>query len=96
MTTSKGAGNVAKLRDIVNVTDPLFGAKDDGAFVAGGSASGTDNLTAFQAADTALVARQGGYLFVPSWQYYLSGKFTSSRGVVVQLYVHRKTVRSLA
>src|SRR5688572_29843321 len=31
MATSRAAGNVAKIRDIINVQDPLFGAVGDGS-----------------------------------------------------------------
>lgn len=83
-----GAGAVArtvqaKEREIeVSVQD--YGGVADGSFIAGGSVSGTNNLAAFQAADTALVARGGGVIKAPAGQYRLSGKFTPSRGVILR------------
>jgi len=72
----------AKMRDIVSVKD--FGAVADGAFVAGGSASGTDNLLAFNAALAAAVSTGISRVYVPGGRYYLSGKLTLPGGVILE------------
>lgn len=81
-----GAGAVlrtvqAKLRDELNVKD--FGAVANGAFVAGGAPSGTDNLAAFNATLTAAVTL-GITRVKASGVYYLSGKLTLPRGVILE------------
>lgn len=71
MTTSKAMGNVFKLRDIVDIKDPLFGAKGDGT---------TDDSTAVYDAITATPA--GGELwiragtFIIDREYYLTSAIT--------------------
>lgn len=67
-------------QEVVSVKD--FGALADGAFTAGGSASGTDNLAAFNAAIAAAVA-SGIYRVRASGVFYLSGKLTIPRGVTL-------------
>src|SRR5260221_364660 len=59
MTTSKAAGNVAKLRNFIDVTDPRFGAKGDGS---------TDDYTAITAAIAALPTG-GGIVYFPPGRY---------------------------
>lgn len=72
-----------KAREIeVSLQD--FGGVADGAFVAGGAASGTDNLVAWNKADTYLNGRGGGVLKVPAGQYYFSAKPNRSRGVRIK------------
>jgi hypothetical protein len=72
----------SKLRDVVSVKD--FGAVADGSFTAGGSASGTDNLTAFSNALSAAVTTGISRVYVPGGVYYLSGKLTIPGGVVLE------------
>lgn len=71
MTTSRAAGNVAKLRDIVNVKDPRFGAKGDGV---------TDDASAIAAADTAAAAL-GVAVFFPPGTYMVD---ISARALAIQ------------
>lgn len=61
-----------------NVLD--YGAVADGAFTPGGSASGTDNLAAFQAA-LSYCESSGVDLFVPAGEYYFSSGITIPSGV---------------
>jgi len=72
----------AKLRDTVSVLD--FGAVADGSFVAGGAASGTDNLAAFNAALAAAVSTGISRVYAPGGRYYLSGKLTLPSGITLQ------------
>lgn len=72
----------AKLRDMVSVLD--FGAVADGSFTAGGSASGTDNLAAFNAALAAAVSSGISRVHAPGGRYYLSGKLTIPGGVILE------------
>jgi len=71
----------SKLRDVVSVKD--FGAVADGSFTAGGSPSGTDNLTAFSNALNAAISTGISRVYVPGGVYYLSGKITIPRGVTL-------------
>lgn len=59
---SQARSNVYKLRDIVNVKDPAFGAKGDGT---------TDDSAAIQAAIDAVSAANGGTVFFPTGRYNL-------------------------
>ena len=70
-----------KLRDEVNVKD--YGAVSDGSFVAGGSASGTDNLAAFNTALAAAVSL-GISRVKASGVFRLSGKLTIPRGITLE------------
>ncbi|CAB4139930.1 Pectate lyase superfamily protein [uncultured Caudovirales phage] len=72
----------SKMRDVVSVRD--FGAVGDGAFTAGGSPSGTDNLAAFNAALAAAVSTGASRVHVPGGRYYLSGKLTVPGGVILE------------
>ena len=72
----------SKMRDVVSVLD--FGAVADGAFVAGASPSGTDNLAAFNAALAAAVSTGISCVYVPGGKYYLSGKLTLPSGITLQ------------
>jgi len=74
-------GTQSKLRDIINVKD--FGAVADGTFVAGSSASGTDNLAAFNAALSAAVSL-GISRVKASGVFRLSGKLTIPRGITLE------------
>jgi hypothetical protein len=65
----------------INVLD--YGAVADGNFSAGGSASGTDNLAAFNSAFAAAVSTGISRVRVPGGRYYLSGKLTVSGGVIL-------------
>lgn len=83
--TQSGAGAVvrgaqAKMREVISVLD--FGAVADGSFVAGGAASGTDNLAAFNSA-LAAAALLGKNVHIPGGQYYLSAGYTLPRGVTM-------------
>lgn len=66
MTTSKAAGNVAKLRPIFSVRDPAYGARGDGS---------TDDTAAIQAAVTAANAANADVYF-PAGTYKLTGAIT--------------------
>ena len=68
MSQSKALGNVFKLRDIVNVKDPAFGAKGDGT---------TDDTTAIQAANDSLAS--GGTLFFPKGTYKITSTLNLKR-----------------
>lgn len=70
-----------KAADHVNVKD--FGAVADGTFVAGGSASGTDNLAAFNAALAAAVSL-GVSRVKASGVFRLSGKLVIPRGITLE------------
>jgi hypothetical protein len=72
----------AKMRDVVSVKD--FGAVADGSFAAGGAASGTDNLAAFNAALAAAASTGISRVYVPGGKYYLSGKLTLPSGVILE------------
>lgn len=72
----------AKMRDVINVKD--FGAVADGSFVAGGSASGTDNLAAFNAALAAAASTGISHVYVPGGRYYISGRLELPGGVILQ------------
>jgi hypothetical protein len=84
--TQAGTGAVArtaqdKMRDVVSVLD--FGAVADGSFVAGGSASGTDNLSAINLA-LAYCAVAGADLEFPRGQFYFSAGFVIPSGVTIR------------
>ena len=61
-----------------------YAAVADGGFTAGGSASGTDNLIAFQAALDVAVESNAPWIIVPRGAYYLSAGFTLPRGVLMK------------
>lgn len=82
-----GTGAVArtvqsKERDWISVLD--FGAVADGNFTPGGSPSGTDNLTAFTNALAAAVSTGITRVRAPGGFYYISGKLTLPRGVILE------------
>lgn len=72
---SKAGGNVAKLREIISVADPAYGAKGDGA---------TDDSTAIQAAiDAAAALLAEVYL---SGEHALSSVITVKAGATLNCY----------
>lgn len=75
MTTSKAAGNVAKLRDQINVRDPAYGAKGDGV---------TDDTVAIQAALT-YAAQNNAKVYFPRGVYLVSTGLTMN-GVSASTY----------
>lgn len=75
MTTSKAAGNVAKLNDIIDVTDPLYGASP--------SASGAVNAAAIQAAlDTgkSIFIGPGTFEFTAKLKFRATGQMIIGAG----------------
>ncbi|HEX6992390.1 MAG TPA: glycosyl hydrolase family 28-related protein [Gemmatimonadales bacterium] len=72
---SQGRSNVYKLRDIVNVKDPAFGAKGDGA---------SADYAGQQAAINALAAGNGGYSYYPPGTYLTATKLTLKNKVVLK------------
>lgn len=71
----------SKLSDILNVKD--FGAVADGTFVAGGVASGTDNLTAFNAAISAAIVLKVNRIKA-SGVFRLSAGLVLPRGITLE------------